>query len=148
MPKVGDVEVFMRAAGQEIPREIQLKLNPQALLYWKLCEEEYGELSKAFDVLRGRSLEDTEAIAAELAEVADGVADFIWVAIGLMISMGIPVHAIWDEVAKSNLLKINPHTGKVEKRADGKVMKPEGWKPPQIAAFIERKILLAKQMKG
>lgn len=148
MPKVGDVETFMRASAQRVPNEIQLKLNPQSLLYWKLCEEEYEELTKAFDILRARSLEDTEAIALELAEVADGVADLIWVAIGLLLSMGIPVHAIWDEVAKSNLLKINPQTGLVEKREDGKVMKPAGWKPPQIAAFIERRILLAKQTKG
>lgn len=148
MPKVGDVETFMRASEQEVPRNILLKLNPQSLLYWKLCVEEFQELTVAMDILRGRSLEDTEAIAAELAEVADGAADLIWVAIGLLISMGIPVHAVWDEVAKSNLLKINPQTGIVEKRADGKVMKPAGWKPPQIGALIERKILLAKQTEG
>jgi predicted HAD superfamily Cof-like phosphohydrolase len=27
--------------------------------------------------------------------------------------------------------------GKVLRRADGKVMKPEGWQPPNLAQFLE-----------
>jgi hypothetical protein len=28
--------------------------------------------------------------------------------------------------------------GKVLRREDGKVMKPEGWQPPQLAQFLKR----------
>jgi predicted HAD superfamily Cof-like phosphohydrolase len=44
--------------------------------------------------------------------------------------------AAWKEVMDTNFAKIDPTTGKVIKRADGKVLKPEGWKAPQLAQFI------------
>jgi len=40
-------------------------------------------------------------------------------------------------VARSNLAKINPETGKVIKRQDGKVLKPEGWTPPELKQFLK-----------
>lgn len=148
MPKVGDVQYFMRACGQELPQEVQQTTSSQTLLYWNLCKEEFEELRKAMNVLDAARMEEKKLVAGEIAEVADAIGDLIWVAIGLGISLGLPLHGIWDEIAKSNFLKINPQTGRVEKRADGKVMKPVGWKPPQIAALIERKIILANKMKG
>jgi predicted HAD superfamily Cof-like phosphohydrolase len=47
------------------------------------------------------------------------------------------VAGAWNEVARSNLDKIDSVTGKVKKREDGKVMKPEGWKPPQLENFVK-----------
>jgi predicted HAD superfamily Cof-like phosphohydrolase len=37
---------------------------------------------------------------------------------------------------RTNFAKIDSTTGKVRKREDGKVLKPEGWEPPQLANFI------------
>jgi predicted HAD superfamily Cof-like phosphohydrolase len=37
---------------------------------------------------------------------------------------------------RTNFAKIDPVTGKVRKREDGKVLKPEGWEPPQLAKFV------------
>jgi hypothetical protein len=37
---------------------------------------------------------------------------------------------------KTNFAKIDFETGKVRKREDGKVLKPEGWKAPQLAQFV------------
>jgi predicted HAD superfamily Cof-like phosphohydrolase len=37
----------------------------------------------------------------------------------------------------TNFAKIDPVTGKVNKRADGKVLKPEGWKAPELAQFVK-----------
>ena len=42
----------------------------------------------------------------------------------------------WKEVMDTNFAKIDPETGKVRKREDGKVLKPEGWKPPQLDAYL------------
>jgi predicted HAD superfamily Cof-like phosphohydrolase len=36
---------------------------------------------------------------------------------------------------QTNFAKIDPATGKVRKREDGKVLKPEGWQPPNLALF-------------
>jgi predicted HAD superfamily Cof-like phosphohydrolase len=38
---------------------------------------------------------------------------------------------------KTNFNKIDPTTGKVIKREDGKVLKPEGWKAPELAQFVK-----------
>ena len=40
------------------------------------------------------------------------------------------------EVMKTNFAKINPETGKVIKREDGKVLKPKGWEAPKLKQFI------------
>ena len=49
---------------------------------------------------------------------------------------GYNVDGGWKEVASSNLSKINPETGKVIKRDDGKILKPEGWTPPKLEEFV------------
>jgi predicted HAD superfamily Cof-like phosphohydrolase len=61
----------------------------------------------------------------------------MWVIVGYMKSRGWDCENIWDEGAKSNLSKIDKATGKVIKREDGKILKPEGWKPPDFAKFVK-----------
>jgi len=42
----------------------------------------------------------------------------------------------WKEVMDTNFAKIDPDTGKVRKREDGKVLKPEGWKAPDLQPYL------------
>jgi hypothetical protein len=37
----------------------------------------------------------------------------------------------------TNFAKIDRETGKVRKREDGKVLKPVGWKAPELAPFVK-----------
>jgi hypothetical protein len=37
---------------------------------------------------------------------------------------------------RTNFAKIDPATGKVRKREDGKVLKPVGWTPPNLKPYI------------
>ena len=50
--------------------------------------------------------------------------------------MGADGEGGWKEVMSTNFAKIDKQTGKVRKREDGKVLKPEGWQPPQLAQFL------------
>jgi cephalosporin hydroxylase len=50
---------------------------------------------------------------------------------------GYDVENAWDEGARSNLAKIDRATGRVIKRDDGKVLKPEGWKKPDFTKFAK-----------
>lgn len=50
--------------------------------------------------------------------------------------LDIEVFSAWCEVMDTNMAKIDPNTGKVRKREDGKILKPEGWKPPNLARFF------------
>jgi predicted HAD superfamily Cof-like phosphohydrolase len=118
-----DVEVFLRAVGQETPSTPQM-VSDQALLYKTLIEEEYYEFLDAY-----KNSDDVEEI--------DACFDMMWVIIGYMKSRGWDCENIWDEGAKSNLSKIDPVSGKVIRRADGKILKPEGWKPPDFTKFAK-----------
>jgi NTP pyrophosphatase (non-canonical NTP hydrolase) len=118
-----DVERFMRAADQAVYSrpEFSITRRAQAELYLNLCREELGELVEAFE-------------QGDLVEVADACADLKWVIEGLEHSLGIPQQAVWDEVARSNMSKTVD--GKLMKREDGKVMKPDTYSPPDIKTVL------------
>jgi predicted HAD superfamily Cof-like phosphohydrolase len=89
------------------------------------------------DLIREEHSELTEAVTNEdSVEVLDALVDILVVTIGAINSMGADGEAAWNEVMRTNFAKIDPETGKVRKREDGKVLKPEGWQPPQLAQFV------------
>lgn len=71
-------------------------------------------------------------VAGDMVEIADGIADAIYVAVGTALEYGIPLSVIWSLVCATNDAKIDPTTGMVVRRADGKILKPPGWSPPDI----------------
>lgn len=116
-----DQAFFMRACGQTTT-----EINPaQAKMYRGLIDEEMRELKVA-------ELQSNEV------EEFDAVLDLLVVLIGYGLSRGWPVLAGWEEVMRSNMAKIDPRTGAVQRRADGKILKPEGWTPPALADVIEQ----------
>ena len=72
----------------------------------------------------------------DMIEIADAIADSIYVLIGASLEYGIPLHKVWNEVQRTNMAKVDPSTGAVRKRADGKILKPPGWMPPDIASIL------------
>jgi predicted HAD superfamily Cof-like phosphohydrolase len=118
MDSHNDVKTFMDACDQK-----ETDYGNQANLYIDLIIEEFKELMVAFG-------------NRDKVEIADACADLKWVIEGLEHTLHIPQQEVWDEVARSNLSKISS-TGKVIKREDGKVLKPEGWTPPNIKAIIK-----------
>lgn len=112
-----DQQYFMQASEQSLEYH-----KKQLEMYLNLVEEEFNELDMA------RSFNDH-------TEQLDALVDIIVVAIGAIISMGVDPQRAWNEVIATNIAKIDPKTGKVRKRADGKVLKPEGWQPPDLSKF-------------
>lgn len=119
MDTFDDVRIFMDACDQN-----EIGFGKQSDLYMNLISEEFNELLHAY----------TEK---DMVEIADACRDLIWVIEGLEHTLNIPQQEVWDEVARSNLQKISPD-GKVIKRSDGKVQKPEGWTPPNIKAIFKK----------
>ena len=111
-----DVKTFIEACDQE-------RTEDNTYLYQNLIKEEYTEFWEA------------EAVCDEVEQL-DACMDMIWVILGYCYMKGWDVNGAWNEVARSNLAKINPETGKVIKREDGKVLKPEGWTAPQLEKFV------------
>ena len=52
--------------------------------------------------------------------------------------MGADTEGAWKEVMRTNFAKIDKETGKVRKREDGKVLKPVGWTPPELAPYLKK----------
>ena len=111
-----DIERFGSACDQE-PREANYDM------YLGLIAEEYNELA--------------DAIAADdRVEQLDALVDILVVTMGAIRAAGWDGEGAWKEVMDTNFAKIDPVTGKVRKREDGKVLKPEGWKAPELAKFV------------
>ena len=112
-----DIERFGSACDQE-PSEANYKM------YLTLIDEEVGEL--------------VEAVAADdRVEQLAALFDILVVTMGAIRAAGWDGEGAWREVMDTNFAKIDPETGKVRKREDGKVLKPEGWQPPQLEKFIK-----------
>lgn len=116
-----DQERFMQACDQSTG----YYNKQQFKLYCNLIEEEVNELFAA--------VRDEDKV-----EQLDALVDILVVAIGALHSLGADGDGAWNEVMRTNFAKIDPATGKVRKREDGKVLKPEGWAPPNLEAFLER----------
>lgn len=118
-----DVATFMKACGQEYPSSPDQNVSDLAKLYKKLIDEEYQEFCDA--------IENSDNV-----EQLDACFDMIWVIIGYMHSRGWDCNAAWNVGAASNIRKIDKNTGKVIRREDGKILKPEGWQEPNFAKLV------------
>ena len=115
-----DVENFMTAGEQPVKKELSLK-GDQQTLYMNLITEEYKETLEAFE-------------NNDLIEVADGLADMVWVIMGMCSSCGIDFNKVWEEVRASNMSKFVD--GKAIKNEAGKIMKPETYFKPNIKKVL------------
>lgn len=75
----------------------------------------------------------------DLIEIADALADIIYVALGTAVAYGIPMDRVFDEVHRSNMSKLD-RDGNVVRRDDGKILKSCEWSPPQIEWILYGKI--------
>ncbi|MDR0248988.1 MAG: hypothetical protein LBI44_04970 [Oscillospiraceae bacterium] len=68
--------------------------------------------------------------AADIPGQADAMTDLIYFALGTLVQMGVRPQALFNIVHAANMRKLHPD-GKPRRRADGKVVKPEGWQDPE-----------------
>ena len=113
-----DIDTFATACDQP-PSEANYEM------YLDLIDEEYIELQKAL-----RTHDKVEQL--------DALVDILVVTMGAIRAAGWDGEAAWKEVMNTNFAKIDPDTGKVIKREDGKVLKPEGWTAPELSQFIDK----------
>jgi predicted HAD superfamily Cof-like phosphohydrolase len=116
-----DQEKFMRACDQSVDN-FNFK---QFALYGSLIDEEVTELKEAIN-------------NNDQVETLDALIDILVVTIGTIHSMGADAEGAWKEVMSTNFAKIDKETGKVRKRDDGKVLKPIGWKGPELEPFLKK----------
>lgn len=115
---INKVREFQEATGAPVGT-VSLNDDSRVNLRLDLVEEEWRELYHA-------------AHNYDVVEVADALADIIYVAYGFAVELGIPLDRVLDEVHRSNMSKIG---GPV--RADGKQLKPETYSPPNVRGILE-----------
>jgi predicted HAD superfamily Cof-like phosphohydrolase len=116
-----DVKEFQTAVGQHVGQVPEFPNGPERALRMRLLEEEMKEYEQ------GEYKNDLENIAKELA-------DIIYIVCGTAVSYGIPLDKVFDAVHASNMAKLID--GKPIRRDDGKILKPEGWTPPDIKKVL------------
>ena len=115
-----DSKEFMNAIGQTTDSWNRAQFE----LYLKLIDEEHNKELK-------------EAVANEdTVEVLDALIDILVVTIGAINSIGADGEGAWNEVMRTNFAKVDPDTGKVIRREDGKVLKPSNWSPPNLKPYV------------
>ncbi len=116
----GDVYLFHNKFGAHIGLEPKVPKVEVVELRKTLIEEEYKEVQDAIQ-------------SQNLSEIAKELCDLIYVVCGTAVSYGIDLNSVWDLVHASNMAK-----EKGGNRSDGKILKPEGWRKPDITLEIKR----------
>lgn len=75
---------------------------------------------------------------AVAAEQADALVDAWYYSLDAAAKRGMNLGRVFELVHAANMAKRDPETRKFVKREDGKVVKPAGWAPPDVATEMER----------
>ena len=117
-----DQKDFMEACDQTTS-DVNIE---QYGMYLRLIEEEGGE--------RADAIKDNDVV-----EQLDALLDIIVVSIGAINSLGVDAEGAWNEVMHTNMAKIDPETGKVRKREDGKVLQQTNLHNALADAYFQAK---------
>lgn len=125
----GPVDVFsdvraFHTAGDVYEREAPgFPPQPVLALRLSLIREEVAETMEA-------------AEAGDFPEFVDGCIDAIYVLAGALLACGVRPEAVWRAVQAANMAKMDVDNGGPHRREDGKIIKPAGWTPPDVAGAL------------
>ncbi|MFI1358910.1 MazG nucleotide pyrophosphohydrolase domain-containing protein [Streptomyces sp. NPDC020898] len=100
-----------------------------------------AEVSPKLAAHRGELLAEEAAEVAEVAvtgpldRLAHELADVVYVAYGTALVHGIDLDAVIAEIHRANMTKLGPD-GLVTRRADGKVLKGDHYRAPDVGAVL------------
>lgn len=128
------VRAFQTAFNAPMPEKPTLLDTKRAKLRQKLLQEEVTEIKKALEMEDGLD---------KLESISDGIVDALYILYGTAHEYGIAdrLGILFDEVHNANMRKLGAD-GKPIYREDGKVIKPEGWTPPNLKAILNRRFHL------
>ena len=89
-----------------------------------MIREEYEEVNEQIGRLISGEQNDMTALVHELA-------DLLYVTYGAIWACGVDPDPVFAEVHDANMRKLDG-----PRRADGKILKPEGWQPADVAGVI------------
>lgn len=123
----------------------------QVMLYGKLVDEEVGKELLGTPEIPGALPRFLESIGSQWGynreaaiEVIDACGDGIVVLLGLLLSMGVDPDVVMERIWETNYAKA-AEDGTLLRRADGKILKPPGWEPPQFGDLVDKMFTIGEQ---
>jgi predicted HAD superfamily Cof-like phosphohydrolase len=117
------VRDFHAAFGQRVGEKPEFPSYEERELRMRLMKEEVNEYNKAED-------------NSDITNLAVELADIIYIACGTAVSYGIPLDEVFNAIHSANMNKLVD--GKVIRREDGKIKKPEGWQQADIEGILKK----------
>lgn len=77
----------------------------------------------------------TAILDGNLIEMIDGASDLLVVVFGTMVEAGVDIQPFFDHIMDTNDAKTEASVCVV--REDGKLLKPDGWEPPDIQGLLQ-----------
>ena len=146
---------FREAADQPVRQHPTVDLPyKERLLAYALIAEELGELAEALSVGISPSGEPYDAweidgIEPDVIAAGDALGDLLVVVEQLGPTLGMNTDALFAEVHRSNMSKVDPATGKMPKKPNGKAGKgPNFFEPDIERALLEYPIGMEVQGEG
>jgi predicted HAD superfamily Cof-like phosphohydrolase len=148
------VRQFTKESGTNVPNEPQLMNKEEVLFLIKMMLDEIMELGATVAephevklnmikmITNSKDLPKITGVStAELiAEQGDALVDSYYYSLNAAAKKGVNLSNIFKVVHQANMDKRDPVTGRFLKREDGKIIKPTGWKEPDITGEIVRQI--------
>jgi len=127
------VREFQVSFGAPLPEKPRMLSKQRAALRQKLLQEEVDELKDS----------------KNLIDVADALADILYITFGTAHEYGLAdrLTLLFVEVHTSNMTKLG-EDGKPIYREDGKVLKPSGYRAPNLRPIIERDFTVYKNSEA
>lgn len=119
------LEEFHRVFGAHLEHAPTADISDETIaLRISLIQEELNEYRAAAD-------------AHDLVGIADALSDLMYVVLGTYVSHGLQdvAEALFAEVHRSNMSKLDGN-GQVIYREDGKVLKSDLWRPPDLVRIL------------
>jgi predicted HAD superfamily Cof-like phosphohydrolase len=102
-----------------------------------LREKLITEEAKEFKDWSYENYDTLDNIPVNIIEIADALADLLYVVFGAAIAYGIPIDEVFKEVHRSNMTK---SMLKDEKSIKGKTIKGPNYEPPNIRKILEQEM--------
>ena len=123
MSNFQSVKKFMQTFGQEVKNKAEFPKEKIVQLRYELIKEELEELNQAIK-------------EKDIKEVADALADILYVTYGTGHAFGIDLDKCFNEVQQSNMSKLGSD-GKPIYNESGKVMKGPNYFKPDLNKFLK-----------
>lgn len=143
MTQQQDIIDFRTAARQPIRTTpvYDLPLEERKLAFDLIAEEllEFGVALGLLDDETKQPVADEDVPAeVDMVECADALVDLLVVTRQGGPTLGLDLDALWKEVHRSNMSKVDPDLGYMRKNANGKVVKPSSYFDPELEPIIAR----------